>query len=46
MALVICQPVGDYKSRLSNEKLSHHEVLEVGKKAAADFARLLSQAFS
>jgi purine-nucleoside phosphorylase len=29
---------------LSKEKLSHEEVLEVGKKAAADFARLLSVA--
>ncbi len=29
---------------LSKEKLSHEEVLEVGKKAAADFARLLNDA--
>jgi purine nucleoside phosphorylase len=31
---------------LSKEKLSHQEVLEVGKKAAADFARLLQAALS
>ena len=31
---------------LSNEKLSHEEVLEVGKKAAADFARLLAVALA
>ena len=31
---------------LSQEKLSHAEVLEVGKKAAADFAKLLRLAFS
>ncbi len=31
---------------LSQEKLSHHEVLEVGKKAAADFAKLLSYVMS
>ena len=30
---------------LSKEKLSHQEVLEVGKKAAAHFARLLRAAF-
>jgi len=29
---------------LSQEKLSHQEVLEVGKKSAADFARLLRAA--
>ena len=31
---------------LSKEEFSHQEVLEVGKKAAADFARLLSTALS
>jgi purine nucleoside phosphorylase len=31
---------------LSPEKLSHEEVLEVGKKAAGDFARLLQAVFS
>jgi purine-nucleoside phosphorylase len=31
---------------LSKEKLSHEEVLEVGKKAAANFSRLLDAAFS
>ena len=31
---------------LSKEKLSHEDVLEVGKKAAADFARLLRASFS
>jgi len=31
---------------LSKEKLSHGEVLEVGKKAAADFARLLRGALA
>jgi purine-nucleoside phosphorylase len=30
---------------LSKEKLSHEEVLEVGRKAAADFARFLQKAF-
>jgi len=29
---------------LSKEKLSHEEVLEIGKGAASDFARLLSSA--
>jgi purine-nucleoside phosphorylase len=31
---------------LSKEKLSHQEVLEVGKKAAADFDRLLRAALA
>jgi purine-nucleoside phosphorylase len=31
---------------LSKEKLSHEEVLEVGKRAAAAFARLLKTALS
>jgi purine-nucleoside phosphorylase len=31
---------------LSKEKLSHEEVLEVGKRAAADFALLLGKALS
>jgi len=30
---------------LSQDKLSHDEVLEVGKKGAADFARLVKTAF-
>ena len=31
---------------LSQDKLSHQEVLEVGKKAAANFAKLLTAALS
>src|ERR1700736_2887008 len=33
-------------ARLSQEKLSHQEVLDVGKKVAADFARLLKAALA
>jgi purine nucleoside phosphorylase len=31
---------------LSKQKVSHEEVLEVGKKATTDFARLLNQALA